>query len=137
MNSFDTLKTFNGQKYSGMQVGGEHNWDYPYGNWIETKLSPNKWKFKFTCSKKRHVPAPVGSGAPVGTGYHWYILADQRVLKMDQDTYNTVMEGIKFKMGHKRAYWKDWSYNYPQQKSYNETLILILKQTIQQLEGRK
>jgi len=67
------------------------------------------------------------------TRYHWYILADQRVRKVDKDSYETLMEGIKFKLGHKRPYWKGWSYEYPDQMGYRERLIGILEETVSTL----
>jgi len=89
--SFNDLKSFNGMKYSGMSVGGAHHWNYPDGVWDETKVAPDRWQFKFTSHKRRTVLAPVGSGVPINTAYHWYVIADQRVVKIDKDTYETVM----------------------------------------------
>ena len=34
---------------------------------------------------------PEGSGVPVGTEYHWYILADQNIRKLDTNSYATSM----------------------------------------------
>ncbi|WP_156413030.1 hypothetical protein [Legionella rubrilucens] len=39
--------------------------------------------------------APEGPGVPVGTKYHWYILADQVVEKRNANDYSTEMVGIK------------------------------------------
>jgi hypothetical protein len=39
----------------------------------------------------------------VGTGYHWYILANQNVKKLDANNYTTSMIGLKYKLAHKRA----------------------------------
>lgn len=133
-NKFNELKNFHGQKYSGMPVGGSHNWLYPHGRWLEEKISPDQWKFKFTATKQRNYPAPVGSGAHPGTEYHWYVLADQKVIKLDADRYQTTMEGLKFKLGHKRSHWRGFSYQYPEQRSYRRTLIDILRTTLRQLE---
>jgi hypothetical protein len=80
------------------------------------------------------VPAPVGSGVPLKTAYHWYVIADQRVLKVDKDTYETVMEGTKFKIGHKRPYWRDFSYTYPGQMTYRRRLIQIFRNILNRLE---
>ncbi len=132
--SFNDIKTFNGMKYTGMTVGRSHHWDYLNSVWDETKLASDKWQFKFTSLKRRQAAAPVGSGVPLNTGYHWYIIADQRVIKADKDTYQTVMEGTKFKIGHKRPYWKNWSYAYSGQMTYRQRLIQIFKNLLQQLE---
>ena len=132
--SFDDLKSFNGMKYSGMSVGGAHHWNYPDGVWEETKVAPDRWKFKFTSHKRRQVPAPVGSGVPLKTQYHWYILGNQRVVKIDKDSYETVMEGMKYKIGHRRPYWKNFSYVYPGQITYRQKLIQIFREMLKQLE---
>ena len=50
-NFYDSVKEFNGQKYSGMMVGGKHSWNYKNGIWNETKVAPEKWKFEFSCNK--------------------------------------------------------------------------------------
>jgi hypothetical protein len=132
--SFDDLKSFNGMKYSGMSVGGAHHWNYPDGVWDETKVAPDRWQFKFTSHKRRVVPSPVGSGVPLNTAYHWYVIADQKVVKIDKDTYETVMEGTKFKIGHRRPYWKNWSYTYTGQITYRQRLIQIFRDILQNLE---
>ena len=42
-------------------------------------------------------------GVPVGTEYHWYILADQNVRKVHANNYTTSTTGLKYKLAHKRA----------------------------------
>ena len=132
--TYNDLKQFEDRKYSGMPIGGIHNWSYPDGKWQEQKITPEEWRFKFTCRKERLIPAPENSGAKLGTRYHWFILADQRVIKVDKDSYQTVMEGAKYKLGHKRPHWRGWSYEYPEQLSYRQRLIQILKDTLLRLE---
>jgi hypothetical protein len=85
--AFDDLKKFQGQVYSGMSVGGTHIWEYPHGIWREQKVAPDRWAFSFRSDKKREHKAPEGSGALPGTQYHGFILAHQRVRKLDQDTF--------------------------------------------------
>ena len=131
---FDRLKTFEGKKYSGMRVGSGHEWDYQPGEWKETKVAPDMWAFTFKSTKQRHKVAPEGSGAPEGTGYHWYIAADQRVTKVDANAYETMMEGLKLKVGHKRPYWREFSYKYPGQQTEKERKIQFLKEQIAKLE---
>jgi hypothetical protein len=131
--AFDDMKSFNGQKYTGMPVGLSHHWNYPNGEWEETKVSPDLWKIRFTSMKSRKTPAPEGSGVPLKTSYHWYIMADQQVVKTTKDDYQTVMRGLKFKIGHKRPYWKNWSYGYEGQPTYRQKLIGILQSALQQL----
>jgi hypothetical protein len=96
------LKQFEGKKYMGMKVGGTHKWYYDKGEWKEKKIAPDKWEFDYAVTKRRAGPAQ-GSGVPVGTEYHWYILAHQSVKKLDVNNYSTSMTGLKYKLGHKRA----------------------------------
>lgn len=132
--AFNDIKQHQGVTYSGSPVGLEHSWLYKDGRWKETKISPDEWQFRFSCSKDRKIPAPIGSGAKLGTQYHWFILADQRVTKTSANTYETLMEGAKFKMGHKRPHWRAFSYDYPEQLSYRQRLINILKDALLRLE---
>lgn len=74
---FNELKSFQGQAYSGMAVGGSHTWNYDQGVWKETKEEPDLWKVDYKTTKRRARNAPKGSGAPVGTEYHWFIVGHQ------------------------------------------------------------
>ena len=74
---YNALKSFKGQVYSGMAVGGSHTWNYDQGVWKETKEEPDLWKIDYATTKRRARRAPKGSGAPVGTEYHWLIVAHQ------------------------------------------------------------
>ena len=53
----------------------------------------------------------------MGTQYHWLVVANQRVRKIDADCYDTIMQGMKFKVGYKKPNWQDYSYTYPEQDS--------------------
>ncbi len=55
----------------------------------------------YKTNKVRNHKAPSGSGAPVGTEYHWLIVASQRVVKVDANTYETHLTGSKYKLAHK------------------------------------
>lgn len=77
LGGYNSLKSFNGQYYSGMAVGGSHTWNYEDGVWHEVKAEPDLWKIDYTTNKKRARKAPERSGAPVGTEYHWLIVAHQ------------------------------------------------------------
>jgi hypothetical protein len=136
--TYDRMKEHDGRAYAGMVVGGRHDWAYKDGKWSEVKVSPDKWTFTFDCNKHRMRHAPAGSGAQVDTQYHWYIVADQRVAKLDEDTYSTTMGGVKFKVGHKRPSWRKWSYEYPDHEAcYEDIVIAYLKGVIQELEEKK
>ena len=92
---------------------------------------PAKWKFTYNVGKKRAGHAPEGSGVPVGTEYHWYIIADQIVKKLDANNYSTEMTGSKYKVAHKRATKENWSADNAKQK---REIIKILKDMIAKLE---
>ncbi|HUX98962.1 MAG TPA: hypothetical protein VMV49_05375 [Candidatus Deferrimicrobium sp.] len=134
--SYNTLKEWDGQKYTGMSIGGKHSWNYTNGIWNETKTAPDDWKFEFSSLKSRTHQAPPGTGALNKTEYHWYITADQKVVKLDENTYSTVMKGLKIKVGHKRPNWKGWSYNL-KHESYEDKIIQILQNAIDQLKAKK
>lgn len=74
---YNDLKTHNGQLYSGMAIGGSHTWNYDPGVWKETKEEPDLWRIDYQTNKRRARNAPKGSGAPVGTEYHWLIVGHQ------------------------------------------------------------
>ena len=131
---FNTLKKFNDQVYTGMKVGGSHHWKYNNGDWYETKQAPDRWTINFKSLKSRTHLAPEKSGANVGTVYHWYIIADQLATKLDDNSYMTSMNGVKFKIGHKRPNWKMFSYNYPEQQSYKERVIETLEYILKKLK---
>ena len=136
VDTYNRMKTdlVTGTKYTGARLGFVHNWQYPNGRWKEKKVAPDRWAFSFACTKRRKISAPKNSGAGEGTKYHWLILADQQAEKLDNDQYKTLMVGTKFKMGHKRPYWRGYSYDYPEQKSYRQSLIEKLEAITDQLK---
>ena len=136
MNQYDEVKLYNGQVYTGMLVGGSHDWLYEDGRWHETKVAPDKWEFSFKSLKHRSHAARENTGAANGTIYHWYIIADQFATKLDSDSYQTKMTGVKFKVGHKRPYWRKFSYDYEDQQTYNERVIQILMEILNEKESR-
>lgn len=74
---YNALKSHQGQLYSGMAIGGSHTWNYEPGVWKETKVEPDLWRIDYQTNKRRARNAPKGSGAPVGTEYHWLIVGHQ------------------------------------------------------------
>jgi len=133
---YNTFKVHGKKIYTGMRVGGSHHWNYNEGKWFETKEAPDKWNFKFDSIKTRINPAPNNSGANINTKFHWYIIADQIATKIDSNSYKTSMKGVKFKIGHKRPYWKAFSYMYPEQISYKEKIINILERILADLKSK-
>jgi hypothetical protein len=129
--SYDRFKEFQGQKYTGMKVGRGHKWTYESGEWKEKKVTPDRWEFTYEVPKRRHGKAPEGSGAPVGTAYRWYILAEQIVVKRDANSYSTAMRGTKFKLSHKRADKENWAAS---QKAQAKRLVALLRELADDLE---
>ena len=129
--SFDRFKEHDGKCYTGMQIGRSHKWYYDKGEWKETKITPDLWRIFYSVIKRRAGKAPEGSGAKVGTAYHWYIMAHQRVQKLNANDYTTTLMGLKYRVAHKRADNNKWSAKAPTQRSH---LIQFLKQWIRQLE---
>ena len=131
-STYNQIKEFLGKKYTGMKVGGRHLWYYDKGEWKEKKVAPDKWEFTYNVKKRRAWDAPEGSGVPIGTQYHWYILADQTVSKLDANVYSTSMSGLKYKLSHKRAVSQNWNATEDAQRKHVikilEELITTLKQ---------
>ncbi len=129
--SYNRFKVFEGQQYTGMKVGRSHKWYYDKGEWKETKITPDLWEISYAVTKRRAGKAPEGSGVPVGTAYHWYILAHQNVKKLNANDYSTSMTGIKYKLAHKRADKDKWSATAGTQRKH---LIKFLQAWIAELE---
>lgn len=129
--SYNRFKDFEGQRYTGMKVGRSHKWYYDQGEWKEKKITPDKWEFTYEVTKRRAGKAPKGSGVPVGTEYHWYILSHQIVRKLNANDYTTSMAGLKYKLAHKRFDREKWSAS---DKAQRKRLIKILEGLIEQLE---
>jgi hypothetical protein len=128
---YNEYKEFEGRKYTGMKVGGTHQWNYERGEWREKKTAPDKWEFTYATNKRRAWNAPEGSGVPVGTEYHWYVLAHQNVRKLDANSYTTSMTGFKYKLAHKRVGKERWSST---ENAQRERIIQILEELIAQLK---
>ena len=114
-----------------MKVGRSHKWYYDKGEWKETKITPDLWEISYAVTKRRAGKAPEGSGVPVGTEYHWYILAHQNVRKLNANDYTTSMTGLKYKLAHKRADKEKWSTTAKTQK---KRLVKLLQELITQLQ---
>jgi hypothetical protein len=129
--SYNSFKTFEGKRYTGMAIGRSHKWNYDKGVWRETKVTPDRWEITYSVTKRRAGHAPEGSGAPVGTAYHWFILSHQIVEKLNADDYSTSMVGVKFKLAHRRAGQDKWSITDPTKR---KNLLKILKDMIAEIE---
>src|SRR5213075_2429124 len=101
--SYNEFKEYEGQRYTGMKIGRSHKWYYDQGEWREKKITPDLWQVNYAVTKRRAGRAPEGSGVPVGTEYHWYVLAHQNVAKQNANDYATSLSGLKFKIAYKSA----------------------------------
>jgi hypothetical protein len=126
-SSYNAYKEYEGKQYTGMKIGRSHTWIYDKGEWKEKKITPDEWQISYAVTKRRKGKAPEGSGVPVGTEYHWYILSHQFVKKLDANSYSTEMTGMKFKLAHKRADKDKWSLSDRARKKH---LIKILEDVI-------
>jgi hypothetical protein len=129
--SYNEFKEYEGQRYTGMKIGRSHKWYYDQGEWKETKITPDLWQIGYAVTKRRAGRAPEGSGVPVGTEYHWYVLAHQNVAKQNANDYTTSLTGLKFKIAHKRAGSDKWSAT---PKTQRKRMIQFLQGVIADLE---
>jgi hypothetical protein len=129
--SYDRFKEYEGRKYTGVKIGRGHTWKYDQGEWKEKKITPDLWQISYAVTKRRKGHAPEGSGVPVGTEYHWYILAHQNVTKINANDYTTSLTGLKLKVAHKRADTQKWSATDATQR---KRMIKFLREVIHDLE---
>jgi hypothetical protein len=129
--SYDEFKEYEGQRYTGMKIGRSHKWYYDRGEWKETKITPDLWQISYAVTKRRAGRAPEGSGVPVGTEYHWYLLAHQNVAKQTANDYTTSLTGLKFKIAHKRAAAGKWSAT---PRTQRKRMINFLRSVLADLE---
>jgi hypothetical protein len=129
--TYNRFKEFEGRRYTGMKIGRGHKWYYDQGVWNEKKITPDEWEVNYSVTKRRAGKAPEGSGVPVGTQYHWYVIAHQIVSKLNANDYSTSMTGLKFKLAHKRADKETWSASTTAQR---KKAVQILRQVADELE---
>jgi len=132
--SYNEFKEYEGRKYTGMKVGRSHKWYYDKGEWKEKKITPDLWEINYAVTKRRAGKAPEGSGVPVDTEYHWYIVAHQNVRKLNANDYTTSMAGLKFKVAYKKAETGKWSAS---PRAQRNRLIKFLREMIDDLEKQQ
>ncbi len=132
--SYNEFKEHEGQRYTGMKIGRSHKWYYDPGEWKEKKITPDLWQIGYAVTKRRAGRAPEGSGVPVGTEYHWYVLAHQNVAKQTANEYTTSLTGLKFKIAHKRAGSQKWSAT---PRTQRKRMIMFLRSVLADLEKQK
>jgi len=129
--TYNKFKEFEGRRYTGMKIGRGHKWYYDQGIWSEKKITPDEWQINYSVTKRRAGKAPEGSGVPVGTQYHWYIIAHQVVSKLNANDYSTSLTGLKFKLAHKRADKETWSAS---TRAQQKKAAQLLRQVADELE---
>ena len=129
--SYNEFKDYEGQRYTGMKIGRSHKWYYDQGEWKEKKITPDLWQVGYAVTKRRAGRAPEGSGVPVGTEYHWYVLAHQNVTKLNANDYTTSLTGLKFKIAHRRAGSEKWSAT---PRTQRKRMITFLRSVLADLE---
>src|SRR5205823_7631979 len=129
--SYNEFKEHEGQRYTGMKIGRIHKWYYDQGEWKEKKITPDLWQIGYAVNKRRAGRAPEGSGVPVGTEYHWYVLAHQNTTKQTANDYTTSLTGLKFKIAHKRAGSEKWSAT---PRTQRKRMIMFLRSVLADLE---
>ncbi len=131
VETYNRFKEFEGRRYTGMKIGRGHKWHYDPGVWTEKKITPDQWEVNYSVTKRRAGKAPEGSGVPVGTQYHWYIIGHQVVSKLNANEYSTSLSGLKFKLAHKRAEKQTWSAS---TRAQQKKAVQILRQIADELE---
>ena len=129
--SYNEFKEHEGQRDTGMKIGRSHKWYYDRGEWKEKKITPDLWQIGYAVTKRRAGRAPEGSGVPVGTEYHWYIVAHQNTAKQTANDYTTTLTGLKFKIAHRRAGSEKWSATLRTQR---KRMIMFLRSVLADLE---
>ena len=130
-------KQHKGASYRGMPVGGVHRWTYPDGQWTERKVTPQRWEVAFTSRKQRRARAPEDSGAEVGSGYHWLIVAHQWAGKLDANTYATHLEGTKHLVSFRKPGWQGWTTQQRGHTSARLRTIMALEELIAELRDAR
>src|SRR5438445_9341734 len=129
--SYNEFKEYEGRRYTGMKIGRSHKWYYDQGEWKEKKITPDLWQIGYAVTKRRAGRAPEGSGVPVGTEYHWYILAHQNTAKQTANDYTTTLTGLKFKIAHKPDGREKWSARLRNQR---KRMIMYVRNVLADLE---
>jgi hypothetical protein len=133
--SFADVKEHRGVEHSGSNVGANRSWAAA-GRWQEVKVGAEKWGFKWEGSQVRlGSQAPAGSGADLGSEFHYLVLGHQFVRKADSNTYESRLAGSKYQIGHKRPGWLLWSHEYPGMESERDRIERILSREARNPNG--
>ena len=133
--TYNDVKTApDGRVYSGAPIGLAHHWRYEDCFWDERKSSPDRWTIGMRATKRRMAAAPENSGAEVGGGFTWLVVGWQRVRKVDANAYETFLQGVKWKVAHRRPHWQNWSSTYEGQTRARPASIGFLRGFVEELE---
>lgn len=120
------LTEFEGEPYNGLRA--TQTWAMGKGKWEEQRTGAQSWEILFETIAVK--PLKTGTGMPIGSEHHSYVLAHQKLVKTRNNTYQVRIEGLKFKLAHKETGEK-WSANANVRR---HNLIKILKQALHDLE---
>lgn len=81
----------------GTPINYTHKWRYN-GGWIERKIAPRTWRFRFVATKTRG--GSSRGGIPVGGKMIWKLNGIQTAKKIGGRTYITDFRGIKKQLGY-------------------------------------
>jgi len=126
--SVHPLTEFEGEAYNGLRA--TQTWAMGKGKWEEQPTGALSWDILFETIAVK--PLKAGTGMPIGSEHHSYLLAHQKLVKTRNNTYQVRLEGVKFKLAHKETGEK-WSANAGVR---HNNLIKILKQALNDLEMR-
>jgi hypothetical protein len=108
------------------------NWTVNNATLEQEGMGPQS-KVNLQFDKTRKKPVKPGKGAVIGTKFHDFIIADQIDTKIDDNSYQSSITGIKFRIGHQRPHWDAFDYN--PYNSYKERIIYILENYIKKLKS--
>jgi hypothetical protein len=121
------LAEFEGNEYNGTRE--EIAWQLSKNTWSEFRRGEKSWDVLFETNASK--PFEGAKDMPVGSEYHSYILAHQKLVKTRKNTYAMKLEGLKFKLAHKED-GASWSSN---ERGRKNQLIKILKEMLATLES--
>jgi hypothetical protein len=112
-----------------MRVGGTHHWYY------ERRMEGGKWHLingnLLMLQIREELGMPQKAQALLLEQNIIGIFAHQNVRKLDANTYTTSMDGLNYKLAHKRVGIKRWSLT---QNAQRDLLIKILEEYVAQLK---
>ena len=121
-----SLIEFEGKPYNGFPIS--KSWTLGKSDWKESRRGIKTWDISFEADATTNTENDLS--LPIGSEFHSYILAHQKIVKTHKNAYKLKIQGIKFKLAHKLRD-ENWSATSQHQK---KNLIQILKDVLKDLE---